>query len=219
MRTALESIDGDFLSQLHRSGPQTVQELCTGSGVTATAVRQRLTRLQGQGLVARERIRQGRGRPHYVYRVTDKGARQLGDNYGDLALILWRELHAIDDTRVRDAVTSRVREALVGRLGTYREGQIRDRMRRLAESLSVRGYDVEIAESSGLPVLREHNCPYHELADQDREICNLERQVFEQTLGVQVKLSQCCLDGHKCCEFEVDVSSMPQVQVSSPVPV
>ncbi|MFM7159194.1 MAG: helix-turn-helix transcriptional regulator, partial [Planctomycetaceae bacterium] len=180
MRPALEPVDGDFLGQLQRTGPQTVQQLCAGAGVTATAVRQRLTRLQGQGLVARDRIRQGRGRPHYVYRVTELGARQLGDNYGDLALILWRELHAIDDKQVRDAVTTRVREALVGRLGMYREGQIRERMRRLAESLSVRGYDVEIAESSGLPVLREHNCPYHELADQDREICNLERQVFEQ---------------------------------------
>jgi len=203
MRPALEPTDSDFLSQLHRAGPQTVQEICAGAGVTATAVRQRLTRLQGQGLVARERIRQGRGRPHYVYRVTDKGSRQLGDNYGDLALILWRELHSIDDPQVRDLVTRRVRDALVGRLGPQREGLLRDRMRRLAEVLASRGYDVEIAESGGLPVLREHNCPYHELADIDREICNLERQVFEQTLGVEVTLSQCCLDGHKCCEFEV----------------
>ncbi len=203
MRATLEPADSEFLSQLQRIGPGTVQEICDAAGVTATAVRQRLTRLQGCGLVARERIRHGRGRPHYVYKVTEKGSRHLGDNYGDLALILWRELHAIDDVAVRDQVSKKVREALVSRLGRHGEGLMRDRLQRLSEALSSRGFDVELDESGHLPILREHNCPYQELAEQDRTICNLERQVFEQSLGVEVRLSQCCLDGDRCCEFEI----------------
>jgi predicted ArsR family transcriptional regulator len=209
MKTVIEQSDGQFLNELHRIGPKTVQDICSAIGVTATAVRQRLWRLQGNGFVARDLVRSGRGRPHYVYRVTDKGLRQLGDNYGDLALILWREVRNIPDPEIRRTVTSRVRDALVSRLGRIGEGVLQDRMQRLGASLLSRGYDVEVGAEGALPILRENNCPYQELAEEDRDICGLEREVFQQALGTEVKLTHCCLDGHHCCEFEA-VELQPQ---------
>jgi predicted ArsR family transcriptional regulator len=209
MKTVLEQSDGQFLNELHRIGPKTVQDICSAIGVTATAIRQRLWRLQGSGFVARELVRTGRGRPHYVYRVTDKGLRQLGDNYGDLALILWREIRNIPDPEVRRTITSRVRDALVSRLGRF-EGVLQDRMQRLGDSLLSRGYDVEVGSEGALPILRENNCPYQELAEEDRDICGLEREVFQQALGTEVRLTHCCLDGHHCCEFEA-VELQPHV--------
>jgi predicted ArsR family transcriptional regulator len=209
MKAVLEQSDGQFLNELHRIGPKTVQDICSAIGVTATAVRQRLWRLQGNGFVARDLVRTGRGRPHYVYRVTDKGLRQLGDNYGDLALILWREIRNIPDPEIRRAITSRIRDALVSRLGRFGEGVLQDRMQRLGASLLSRGYDVEVGADGALPILRENNCPYQELAEEDRDICGLEREVFQQALGTEVKLTHCCLDGHHCCEFEA-VELQPQ---------
>lgn len=203
MKTVIEQSDSQFLNELHRIGPHTVQEICDAVGVTATAVRQRLGRLQANGYVARELVRTGRGRPHYVYRVTEKGLRQLGDNYGDLALILWREIRNITDPAIRASITARVRDALVARLGRYGEEKVGERLRRLSESLRSRGYDVELSAKDDLPILRENNCPYQELAEEDRGICDLEREVFEQSLGTEVRLTQCCRDGHHCCEFEV----------------
>ncbi|NOX55177.1 MAG: MarR family transcriptional regulator, partial [Planctomycetes bacterium] len=76
--------DRQLLQQLHRLGSATVSQLCAELGVTATAVRQRLLRLQSAELVTREAVRSGRGRPRYVYRLTDAGLRSLGDNYSDL---------------------------------------------------------------------------------------------------------------------------------------
>lgn len=202
MKTVIEQSDGQFLNELHRIGPQTVQDICAAIGVTATAIRQRLSRLQGNGFVARELVRSGRGRPHYVYRVTDRGLRQLGDNYGDLALILWREIRNLPDAETRRTITSRVRDALVARLGRFGEGGLPERMRRLGAALLSHGYDVEVGAQGPLPILRENNCPYQELAEEDRDICGLEREVFEQALGTEVRLTHCCLDGHHCCEFE-----------------
>jgi predicted ArsR family transcriptional regulator len=129
--------------------------------------------------------------------------RQLGDNYGDLALILWREIRNIPDLQIREQITTRIRNALVSRLGTFSDVNLEDRMERLGNALLGRGYDVEIGSNSGaLPILRENNCPYQELAEEDRGICGLEREVFEQALGTEVRLTHCCLDGHHCCEFE-----------------
>jgi predicted ArsR family transcriptional regulator len=212
MKTVLEHSDGHFLNELHRIGPKTVHEICQAIGVTATAVRQRLARLQSSGFVARDLVRTGRGRPHYVYRVSEKGLRQLGDNYGDLALILWREIRNIPDPEIRRSITSRVRDALVSRLGRFGEGVLHERMRRLGDSLLSRGYDVEVGSKGVLPILRENNCPYQELAEEDRDICGLEREVFQQALGTEVRLTHCCLDGHHCCEFEA-VELRPEAAV------
>jgi predicted ArsR family transcriptional regulator len=203
MPQTLDRADNQFLGQMHRLGPGTVLDLGQALGVTATAIRQRLSRLEGAGMVARRLERAGRGRPHYVYELTPKGLRELGDNYGDLALILWREIHRIPDRAIREPLVERVRDALVRRFGPIEGHSLDERLRRFRDALAGHGYDVEIAQENGLPILRENSCPYQELADEDRGICDLEQEVFQRVLGMEVKLTHCCKDGHRCCEFEV----------------
>src|SRR6476660_744256 len=101
MKTALENADREFLERMRRLGTVTVTQLCDELGVTATAVRQRLARLQAMNFIARETVRSGRGRPHHCYKLTENGLRQLGDNYAELAVILWRELSRIEDRQIR----------------------------------------------------------------------------------------------------------------------
>jgi predicted ArsR family transcriptional regulator len=218
MRNTLDPADLEFLSTLRRLGPRTVQGLGEALGVTATAIRQKLTRLQACGHIERRLVREGRGRPHHEYLVTDKAMRELGDNYGDLATILWREVQRISDPTVRAFVTDRVRDSLVARLGHIEGESLKERLGQLERNLRSRGYDVEVDSDSADPVLRENNCPYHELADQDRGICELEQEVFEKVLGAGVTLSRCCLDGHSCCEFSVAESVPVALGMLTPRP-
>lgn len=202
MKTAAEQSDEQFLQQLHQAGGATVHDLCESAGVTATAVRQRLLRLQNQGLIERRTVRSGRGRPHHAYQVTDAGRRQLGDNYSELAQLLWNELHRIEEPAVRQHVTNRIREALVVRYGSSVRGDsLSERFGELKNSLAERGFRVEVDFVGSLPVLRETNCPYQELSQRDSGICELEQQVFERVLGTPLKLASCCRNGHACCEF------------------
>ena len=204
MKTSLDPNDQRFLGRLHRLGSGTVQEICAELEVTATAVRQRLVRLQGLGFVSREVVRTGRGRPHYVYKVSNAGLRQLGDNYDDLAMILWQEFRSIEEPEVRKRIASRIRDALVDRYGPVVEGgSLHERVAQLQSALIERGFDVEIDASGQVPILRENSCPFLELASSDSTICELEQSVFEQVLGSRMTLTQCCLDGHNCCEFEL----------------
>ena len=203
MKTFLDPNERQFLERLHRLGRATVQEICADSGVTATAVRQRLVRLQERGLVGREAVRHGRGRPHHTYQVTESGLRELGDNYADLAVILWREVRSIEEPEIRSRLLGRVRDALVERLGrASSQVPLAERVDGLRAALDERGYDVEADHSGLLPILRENNCPYLGLAESDSAICELEHAVFEKVLGTELTLTQCCLDGHRCCEFQ-----------------
>jgi predicted ArsR family transcriptional regulator len=213
MKITLESNDQRFLQRLHQIGGGTIHDIGVDAGVTATAVRHRLVRLLGMGLISRETVRSGRGRPHHVYRVTQSGLRELGDNYADLAQILWREIRNIEEPAVRERVASRVEEALVRQLGKVSErAPLNDRMAQLTSALQERGFQVEVDQTGLLPVLRENNCPYLELASEDPAICELEQAVFRRVLGADLKLTHCCLDGHHCCEFEASESPTPTTE-------
>jgi predicted ArsR family transcriptional regulator len=197
--------DRDILQHLRTEQGATVQDVCAATGVTATAARYRLSRLLDSGLIARETVRAGRGRPHHVYNVTEAGHRELGENYAELALVLWQAVRDIDAPDVRNRVLARVRESMVDRYGGPSRADstlpLGPRFDRLAKRLGEHGFDVETDTTGDLPILRERNCPYHELAAEDDGICELEQAVFAEVLGTAVVRSQCCLDGDACCEF------------------
>ncbi len=77
------SSDGRLLDLIRVAGPVGVADLAEQIGVTPTAIRQRLMRLMAQGLVQREAVRNGRGRPKHFYRLTDRGLRLTGSNFSD----------------------------------------------------------------------------------------------------------------------------------------
>jgi len=204
MRVAVDRNDQEFLEQLHRMCGGSVQEICDAVGVTATAVRQRLTRLEGDELVVRETVKSGRGRPRHVYRVSDAGLRHLGENYRDLALVLWRAIHQVDNSAVRASLLSAVQDEFVQKYGRVNSsGPLENRVQQLQEQLVSQGYDFEFDAEAGLPVLRETSCPYQDLATLDPSICEMESDVFSRILNADVSLTQCCLDGHAHCEFHV----------------
>ncbi len=101
MKISLDPNDEQFLQRSHRSQSVTIEEICAEMGVTATTVRQRLVRLQGLGLVSREPIRTGRGCPYNTYRLTRADLCELGDNYADLAMILWRAIRNIEAPEIK----------------------------------------------------------------------------------------------------------------------
>jgi DeoR family transcriptional regulator, suf operon transcriptional repressor len=188
-------------------------------GVTATAVRQRLDRLMRAGLVGRTTVsgelsnagepgtNRLRGRPSHVYSLTEKGRRTGGDNFRDLALVLWREIRSVREPAVRQGLLSRIAAAMAS---MYREevsgGTPRQRLESTAKILQDRRISCGVEPASGpvnggLAVLTSYACPYPELAEQDRGICAAERLMLQDLVGSAVQLTECRLDGAACCRF------------------
>jgi predicted ArsR family transcriptional regulator len=208
MAAEIESSDVGLLDILRKSGPCSVAQLATAMEVTATAVRQRLTRLLGQGDIERTIERASdraaaRGRPMHRYGLTEKGRGRAGANFADLAMALWEEIRQIKDAEVRRGLLARIS----GRMASLYAAQIRgstldERMQSLADLFSERQIPFDVDRSRDLPVLHARACPYPELADRDRAVCTMEKNLFSELLGENVRLSNCRLDGHSCCTFE-----------------
>lgn len=201
-----ESSDRTLLDVIRRHGPLTVAEMAKELGVTATAIRNRLTRLVGSGMVERRVEHGGRGRPRHTYQASVEAHKRLGQNYADLAVVLWCEMMGtVEDRKLRRVLFGRITERLAELYRSQVTGEEWEgRLVQLGTILHDRGIEAEVTRGEGgsMPVLKQHSCPYYELAEADRAVCAMERKMFEKVLGRGLRLSQCRLDGHRSCDFE-----------------
>jgi predicted ArsR family transcriptional regulator len=198
-----EHSDSELISLLRGVEWMTVSQLSEQLKVTATAVRHRLNRLMGQQLVQRRLERGGRGRPSHVYSLTDQARRQAGNNFADLATVLWEEIDAIKDPGIRRGLLKRISKALAVRYAKATQGgDLRQRLEAVARLFDERGVTMTVDTSGELPVLNMEHCPYPGLAEQDRGVCSAERMMFSELLDEDVHLAQCRLDGHAFCQFQ-----------------
>jgi DeoR family transcriptional regulator, suf operon transcriptional repressor len=197
--------DSDLLDLLRIAGPLGVTELADAMEVTPTAVRQRLTRLLAQAMIEREAIRAGRGRPKHRYSLTDKGVRQTGSNFTDLALALWREFRTFGTDDLRREMLRRIARALASGYADQIEGTTpAERLQSLANLLVQRRIPASVEQASRLSTLTAHACPYPKLAEEDASICQMEKMLFSELVGNEMRLTQCRLDGGESCQFQTE---------------
>ncbi len=194
--------DADLLNLLADTGPLTISNIMQQFSVTRNAVHQRLFRLMSEGLVDRELVRAGRGRPSYRYLLSAKARKLAGNNFADLAAVLWQEVLGIEDARRRQGAISRIASALkVLYAGAIRGTTLKSRMESLRELLEKRRVRCDVDTLGDMATFTLRDCPYPELAELDGTVCQMETMLFSQLLGDEVVLSQCRLDGHACCQF------------------
>ncbi|MDW8318563.1 MAG: MarR family transcriptional regulator [Anaerolineae bacterium] len=210
------STAGQILEYLLRNGSASIKELEEAMQVTATAVRQHLTSLVAEGLVVSVQERHGVGRPRNVYKLTERAYGLFACYSDELALSLIGEVVETEGADKLRYLLSRVSAKLARQYARQLSGEnLGDRVRELSAVLDRRGIRADFEHSGDVIMLREYNCPYHELASVHRDVCEMERDAFAQALGADVSLSACIHDGHTSCLFvvtdrsEVAPSSVP----------
>ncbi len=208
---------GQILEFLLRNGPANIKELEEASGVTATAVRQQLASLTTEGLVTMSKERQGVGRPRNLYQLTERSHSLFACYNDELALDLIHELMETEGADKLRYLLNRVGSKLAGQYRRQIRGEaMGERARELSTALDRRGIRVDLEHSEDVIILREYNCPYHEIASVHRDVCEMERNAFSLALGADVTLGDCIQDGHHSCQFTV--RSRP-FAVAGPLPV
>jgi DeoR family suf operon transcriptional repressor len=195
---------GRVLRAIQLRGKARIKDVADDLGVTASAVRMHLSQLQASGAIRVDKIREGVGRPYYVYSATPQAHNLFYKDYGDLTRILLEEVSATQGSHALQSVLRRVGDRLVELYRDRVKGQeLADRVAAWSELLDQRGVPVEIEHTEEGYVLREYGCPYQNVAVDNRAICEMERQVMARLLESGVKLTQCVLDGHRGCRFTI----------------
>lgn len=194
-----------ILEYMQRNGSATIKEVEQLLGITTTAVRQHLTTLQAEGYIVRKAVHAGVGRPHHTYTITERVHDLFACHCDDLALTLLEEVFALEGKEQTNLLLGRVSQRLANRYSSsVRSGILQERVEELATALHHRGVLTSVNNhDEDIIILHTYNCPYRELAQEHREICEMDKAMVRQVLGSDVSLTNCMMDGHRSCSFEV----------------
>jgi predicted ArsR family transcriptional regulator len=160
-----------ILLVLKRQGEARAEDLAVALGITPSAVRQHLTGLVAEGLVALREQRGRAGRPRFFYSVTAQAEPLFPKAYGGLANELL-EFVDEDEPGMVDRMFARRRERRVEAARSRLAGKpFEERIAELTRILDEDGYLAEVEISDGAWWIVEHNCAILEVALRYGQAC------------------------------------------------
>jgi predicted ArsR family transcriptional regulator len=202
--TSPVSVRPAILEQLKLEGALTVAQLAERLGVTESAVRQQISLLEADGLLAFQDQKGRRGRPQRLYRLSAAGDEQFARTYASLAESL---LESVRDRLGPEAVETAFdgrREQMEAELRPLvRASELRERVGQFAEAMATRGYMPTVAEDERGMTFTWHNCPVARIARQFSQPCAQEIRLIESLLGERVVRETCIAKGDSACRYRV----------------
>lgn len=196
----------EIINILRTVGPLTVGELGDRLGITHVAVRRHLTSLERDGLVTSVQERLPMGRPTRVYSLTDAADELFPKKYGSLTLEMLDFMSTAGGDLVERFFEARG-QSMVEKYGPeVTEGKsLEERVALLADVQQANGYLAEWSKADdGSLVLKEFNCPVHQVSRKYQHACHHEIEFFKTVLGTEnVQRVECIAKGGSCCRYAI----------------
>ncbi len=192
-----------LLALLRNKGGLTIEALAQSLGISRNAVRQHLTYLERDSLVARGRTQSSGGRPEQLYILTNDGNERFPRQYSWFSELLLQMLQAEIG---RAALGEKLAE--LGRsIGVSMKPRLSDesssagRVESIASIMQEIGYDAVAKVAGGDQFIEAHNCVFHKLATKCPEVCNFDIALLSTCSGSQVEHRTCMVRGGDACRF------------------
>jgi predicted ArsR family transcriptional regulator len=204
----------DIVMRLRHDGPSSPEMIALALNVSRTGVLQQLHALEAAGLVSRQAIKHGVGRPRHVYDVTEAAQELFPTNYHGLADGLLAAIRAIGGEALVEGVfeerrrltRDRVRQRIADRLPT--NAPLAERARELAVIQDEQGYLAEVVVGAdGVIRLVERNCAIYRVAADNSAACQSELDLFREILGADVEREAHIAAGDRCCTYRIGGSA------------
>lgn len=194
-----------ILEHLKTHGQATVDELAEFLGLTSVTVRHHLDVLRGEGLVSEPQIRHriSRGRPQYMFTLTERASAHFPKGYGDLAGKVLDEVRAMDPQMVNvifQGVAARLSAEAAAPSG---EEPLPARLERAVRFLSDHGYVARWEAHADGYLLHTNNCPYEALSERNPELCQMDMVLVGNLLGVVPQRLSRLAEGATSCAYLV----------------
>lgn len=193
---------------LHEKQGLTLNEIAERIGITRNAADHQLTTLEGMDYTERVKTPSTGGRPAHGFRLTDAGNHLFDKHYAMFSDLL------VDMIKRREGGEGLARH--MEALGHALAGQFRERIdgrtdvERIAQAAALMadvGYEADTEpdpeSGSGRPLISAHNCVYHHLAADHREVCQLDLALMGDLLDADIEHTECMVRGGAACRFRI----------------
>ncbi len=194
-----------ILLTIKQQGEARAEQLASTLGITPSAIRQHLTGLLGEGLVAIREQRGSAGRPKHVYSVTTRAESLFPKTYGELTCELLEyagaEAEGTVDRLFERRRHRRAREAEARLAG----GTFDEQVAELAKILDEDGYLAEAVQcEDGEWRIIEHNCAILEVAFRYGQACSSELGFLRDVMpGAQIDRISHMASGEHHCAYRI----------------
>lgn len=195
---------GKIVSELRRRGSASAADLAGQFGLSPNAVRQQLTILERDGLVAETSVRRGPTKPTYEFSLTPEADRLFPQAYDKMLSAVLREVRdqygPPGVAKIFDGLSKRAVERARESVTAVRP---EEKVAQLTEMLQKNGVVAEYSLIDGGYVLHERSCPYFDAAKEHPEVCQVIHQVIDETIGGDHAQTESLASGGKECRFEL----------------
>lgn len=197
----------EILNGIKVNGAMTAEELSRDLGISQVAVRQHLTALEAENVVAVTVERRGLGRPSHRYVLTLSGDENFPRQYDTALNEVLDELRAWQGQAAVDELLQRRRErALLTLKSRLRDRSLASRLSELARLETANGFMTEVCtEGPAGYALIKRNCSVCAVARNHPAICcQSESALYEKLLGeTEVTRVSAIVDGANTCTFHI----------------
>ncbi len=182
----------------------TVEALADTIGISRSGVRQQLTLLERDGLVARKALRSSGGRPELQFSLTEAGRESFPRQYSWFSDLLIQTLAQQVGPEKLGAQLAEMGVA-VGKTLTTPAASLEDRLATVVARMKDLGYDARAAEAApGEPrAIEASNCVFHKLAERHPQVCRFDIAMLEESLGTGIDHEACMVRGDAVCRFRL----------------
>ncbi|MBN1964752.1 MAG: ArsR family transcriptional regulator [Anaerolineae bacterium] len=195
-----------ILQSIQRHRTVTINELAAEIGIVPVTVRHHLYALMGEGLVTREAVRAGVGRPEHRYSLTEQGQRRFPGSYHTLATYLLDAIRCVQSPPTqRRILTGALRDALDLPLPGS-DPASPEYLHRLEAHLLAHSIPAHVTPGEDGLYRLELHCPYHVISHQHSDLCE-DGDIVRDILQLPLNRASCLQPGDKSCTFSITLAA------------
>jgi predicted ArsR family transcriptional regulator len=196
-----------ILQLLKINGEMPVSALSQELEVSGVNIRGHLSRMERDGLISmRCEKSQERGRPSYLYKLTEKGHANFPSAYNQLANDVLKQVKQLFGIQAVSSIfAGRAQEFLQQLQEKFKGAPLEiTKISELAELLRKMGYLVDVnAIGNNEYMLTIKHCPISQVAADFPEVCTAELNMQRQALNAQVSLRKTIPQGSVSCHYHI----------------
>ena len=189
-----------ILESLGVTRQATIQKLAEQLEINPITVRHHLLRMQDEGLVTSNEKRNGVGRPHLVFQLTNHGRQRISTNYHQLVKNLLESVQTLFGRQASSELLVAVGQEMAKSYALeINEENLPETMNSFCDMMANEGFQIEWEHKDNRVIIRNTSCPYYNLENSNREICLLDQSFFSTLLGKNLELEQFTVETDSNC--------------------
>jgi DeoR family suf operon transcriptional repressor len=174
-------------------------------GISLSGARQHLTALEAEGLLAHTEVRDGPGRPRYLYRLTPAAESFFPRTYEAFTNEILDELAEEDPELLSRLIERRAKKRLDVLKARVAGLPLAQKVRAIAQIMDADGFLADVEDQAdGSYLIVERNCSMLSVARKHGKVCSTELELI-QTLLPEASVSRVAymISGQHSCAYQI----------------